>query len=226
MVQSEAAGLRDVHVIRDVNTSQIDLKYDTPAILVASMALTFTVASLWWLNDRSGRLIIFSVMTFSGYITTQKLTIQIPIVVHNTGAKPRVIRALRLQGLDQSGKLFQLDAQTFQMKLEPGNEGMDFAHAFAVSGRSVGTKYVRFATEIVPQLVPRVSIKLVLQGLVAERGTWVGLKTLDIFVRILISSFITLSNNPDHWKPTTLDEGRKHQQAVMKALTERHAPEA
>lgn len=195
-----------------------------PAILVASMALIFTVASFWWLNARSGRLIIFSVMTFSGYITTQKLTIQVPIVVHNTGAKPRVIRALRLQGADQSGKVFQLDAQTFQMKLEPDNEGMDFAHAFAVSGRSVVTKYVRFATENVPQLVPGASTKLVLQGLVDERDTWVGLKTLDIFVGILTSSFITMSNNPDHWKSTTLDEGRKHQQAVMKALIERRAP--
>ena len=188
------------------------------------MALIFTVASFWWLNARSGRLIVFSVVAFAGYITTQKLTVQIPVVVHNTGAKPRVIRALRLQGVDQSGEIFQLEAQTFQMKLEPGNDGMDFAHAFAVGGRSVVTKYVRFSTENVPQLAPGASIKLVLQGLVDERDAWVGLKTLDIFIGILISSFITMSNNPDHWKPTTLDEGRKHQQAVMKALSERSAP--
>ncbi|MDD0858026.1 hypothetical protein NHF46_10075 [Arthrobacter alpinus] len=194
-----------------------------PAILVASMALIFTVASFWWLNARPGRLIIFSVMTFAGYITTQRLTIQVPVVVHNTGAKPRVIRALRLQGVDQSGKLFQIEAQTFQMKLEPSNDGMDFAHAFAVSGRSVVTKYVRFSTVDVPQLVPGASTKLVLQGLVDERDRWVGLKTLDIFVGILISSFITMSNNPDHWDSMTLQEGREHQEVVMKVLRERPA---
>lgn len=159
-----------------------------PAVLIASLPLLFTVASFWWLNARPGRLVFFSITTFAGYISASKLTIQIPVVVHNTGAKPRVIRALRLQGMDVSGKLFHLEAQTFHVKFEPDNSGLDFTHAFSVDGRSVITKYVRFQTEKVPHLVPGAPAKLVLQGLVDENDEWRGLKTFDIFGGILGSS--------------------------------------
>lgn len=192
-----------------------------PGLLVASMALIFTVASFWWLNARSGRLIIYSLMTFAGSITAERLIIQLPVVVHNTGAKPRVIRGLRLQGVDKSGKTFQLEAQTFHPKLEPGGEGSDFIHAFAVQGRSVVTKYVRFLTPNVPLLVPGESVKLVVQSLVDERDVWTDLKTLDIHVGILTDLFITMSNNPDHWKSTTYAKGKAHQEAVMEAVGER-----
>lgn len=194
-----------------------------PAALVASMALIFTVSSFWWLNARPGRLVVYSVMAFAGYITDQTLVIQIPVVAHNTGAKPRVIRALRLQGVDQSNKIFRLQAQTFHTKLQPGNEGTDFVHAYAVDGRSVVTKHVRFSVEDVPLLAPGESVKVVLQALMDEQDSWVGLKTLDIHVGILTSQFITLSNNPDHWNPTTAARGRKHLGRVMELVRERRA---
>ncbi|MDM7991361.1 hypothetical protein [Arthrobacter sp. zg-Y877] len=192
-----------------------------PTVLIASLALIFTVSSFWWLNARPGRLVFYSVTTFGGYINTQSLVIQIPVVVHNTGAKPRVIRELRLEGVDQPGGTFRLEAQTFHKKLGPGGEGSDFVHPFAVNGRSVITKYVRFATDNVPLLVPGESMKLVLQGLVGEGDSWVELKTLDIHVGILVNSFLTMSNNPGHWKTYTLADGREHQEAVMGLLRER-----
>lgn len=191
-----------------------------PAVLVASLALLFTVSSFWWLNARTGRLIFYSVMTFGGFINARSLVIQIPVVVHNTGAKPRVIRALRLQGMDQSNSIFRLAAQTFETKLQPGNDESDFVHAFAVAGRSVVTKYVKFSTKAVPLLEPGKSIKLVLQGLVDESDSWVGLKTLDIHVGTLVESFLTMSNNPDHWQSSTLANGRQHQKALMEYLLE------
>lgn len=191
-----------------------------PTVLIASLALIFTVSSFWWLNARPGRLVFYSVTTFGGYINTQTLVIQIPVVVHNTGAKPRVVRELRLEAIDQTGSTFRLEAQTFQKKLGPDRESEDFVHPFAVNGRSVMTKYIRFATDNVPLLAPGESIKLVLQGLVDEQDNWVDLKTLDIHVGILVSYFITMSNNPAHWKSSTLTDGREHQDAVMGLLRE------
>ena len=192
-----------------------------PAVLVASLALIFTVLSFWWLNARAGRLVFYPVMTFAGYINAQTLVVQIPVVVHNTGAKPRVIRALRLQGVDQSNSVFRLAAQTFETKLDPGNDDSDFVHAFAIDGRSVITKYVKFSTKAVPLLEPGKSIKLVLQGLVDESDRWVGLKTLDVHVGTLTGSFLTMSNNPDHWQSSTVADGREHQEAVMEYLRKR-----
>lgn len=115
---------------------------------------------------------------------------------------------------------FSTAAQTFETKLQPGNDESDFVHAFAVAGRSVVTKYVKFSTKAVPQLEPGKSIKLVLQGLVDESDSWVGLKTLDIHVGTLVDSFLTMSNNPDHWQSSTLASGRQHQEALMEYLLE------
>lgn len=192
-----------------------------PAVLISLMALAFTVLSFWWLNARTGKLIVYSVMTFAGFITAEKLVLQIPVVVHNTGAKPRVIRALRLEGVDQAGNMFGMEAQTFHATLRPGDEMVDFVHAYSISGRSVVTMYVRFSPQDVPLLVPDQSTKLVLQAQVDEQDRWVVLKTLDIYLGLLLGVFITMSNNPRHWTPSTVVRGRQHQEKIMAAVRER-----
>lgn len=211
-----------MHLIRSLlPPCQVHLD-DDPACCSHRLSGTLIHCRVFLVAQRHpGRLVFFSITTFAGFISSSKLIIQIPVVVHNTGAKPRVIRALRLQGMDVNGKLFHLEAQTFHVKFEPGDTGLDFTHAFSVDGRSVVTKYVRFQTEKVPHLVPGAPAKLVLQGLVDEKDEWQGLKTFDILVGILTADFIVMSNHPGHWKQMTLADGLAHQEAIMHRLYER-----
>jgi hypothetical protein len=192
-----------------------------PAVIVAALALIFTVTSFWWLNARTGDLVSYSVTTFAGSIHVDSLVIQLPVVIHNTGAKTRVVRALRLQGMDQSKSLFHLAAQKFETKLESENDGSDFVHAFAIEGRSVITKYIRFSTMETPLLKPGEPIPLVLEGLIDESDIWKGLKTVYINIGTLGASFTTMSNIPDYWQSSALADGRKHQEAVMEYVLER-----
>lgn len=144
------------------------------------------------------------------------IRLQLPIVIHNTGAKPYVIRHLQLQATDADSKVFHMEAHSFQKTLNATEESFeDFAHAYVIPGRSVVTQYVRFRTEGLPHLVPGQPVNFVLRALIDEREKWSGLKTLNIHTGILTNKFTTMSNHPGHWMENTLTDGLDHQQRLM-----------
>lgn len=184
--------------------------------IIAGCALIFTVVSFWWLNERPGKLKVFAVTTFGGFIRLDGLRLQLPIVIHNTGAKPYVIRHLQLRATDADSKVFHMEAQSFQKTLDATDESFeDFAHAYVIPGRSVVTRYVRFTTEELPHLIPGQSSEFVLRALLDEREHWTGLKVLSIHTGILTNKFITMSNHPGHWKKDTQANGLEHQLRLM-----------
>ncbi len=74
----------------------------TPAVIIASCALLFTVTTFWWLNVRRGRLKSFEPHSFAAVINQDIFRVRFPFVFHNTGAVPIVIQNLRLSFLDES----------------------------------------------------------------------------------------------------------------------------
>lgn len=196
--------------------------------IIAGLALVFTVTSFWWLNERPGKLKVFDLVTFAGYMRLDGICLQLPIVIHNTGAKPHVIRYLQLQAVDADSKIFRMEAQSFQKTLDATSTSFeDFAHAYVIPGRSVVTKYVRFASDSLPHLVPGQSVDFVLKVCLDEDKNWRNLKTLHIHVGILINKFITMSNHPGHWKTNTQSLGLKHQEELMflKGVTKYKLPD-
>lgn len=184
--------------------------------LIALMALTFTVGSFWWLHARRGRLKAYSVVTFSGLINPSGIRLHLPIVLYNSGAAPRVVRAMRLRALGADGSVFHLVCQTFNKTLDVNNESFeDFAHAFVVPGRSVVTKYAKF-TAALPSITPGASLSFVLQVRLDESEHWQGIKTLDVHIGLMLGSYNTWSNDQSHWLPSTLEDGRNYQRTLTK----------
>lgn len=182
---------------------------------IAILALAFSIGSFWWIHARKGSLITYPIIVFGGMINNSQLQIRIPVVIHNTGARPAVIRSLQLRYKDAQGNIKVLPSQTFHSAIDPQDSHEDFAHAYVVPGRSVMTKYVRFVQFEKAQLVAGESTDFVLQILRDERKSWSGLKTLNIHTGLLTASLLTMSNDPSHWKDNTLREGRKYQEKLF-----------
>lgn len=184
--------------------------------LIALMALLFTVGSFWWLHARRGTIKSYSVDAFSGMINGEGLRLHLPIVLHNTGAAPRIVRALRLQGVDAEGKILHLPAQSFKKKLDVQEGGFeDYTHAFVVSGRNVTTKFVTFMAKSFTPIRPGKPMAFTLQAQLDENDHWQGIKTLEVHTGLLLSHYNTWSNDESSWQASTLADGTEHQELLM-----------
>ncbi|WP_262851583.1 hypothetical protein [Mumia quercus] len=66
------------------------------AIVIAIAALTFTIASFWWLHARRGRLICTEPHRFTAMVNEAVARLRFPLVLENTGPRPVVIQDLQL----------------------------------------------------------------------------------------------------------------------------------
>lgn len=179
------------------------------------MALAFTVGSFWWLHARPGRLKVYPVVTFSGMISDGGIRLRLPILIHNPGATPQVVRALRLRAVDMDKKVFYMQAQSFHKTLDPKDSFEDFVHAFVVPGRSVATKHIGFSTDHLPHIRPGEAMSFALQVQHYDDERWRGLRTLEIHIGILTNQFIAMSNNPGHWQANKWPNGIRYQHQIM-----------
>ncbi|WP_370932919.1 hypothetical protein [Amycolatopsis sp. cg13] len=113
------------------------------ALTVSICALVFTVFSFWWLNARPGRLKTFPPHTFaSGPERDGRQSILIPLVLHNTGALPIVVRDLRVVVLGEPA-MSALRWERTRPRLRGENDA-DLPATFAVPGRSVTQIFAEF----------------------------------------------------------------------------------
>jgi hypothetical protein len=115
------------------------------AVIVAALALLFTVASFWWIQVRRGRVVSYEPQTYSGYIMSGGFRVRLPLTIYNTGARTLVVVDLRLSFVDQD---VTVPVITFRRTVKPTTGDLeDFAHPFAVPGRSAVSRFVEFGTK-------------------------------------------------------------------------------
>lgn len=139
---------------------------------IASLALLFTIISFWWIHARRGRIISYPIIVFSGYVNKDTLRLRLPIVIHNTGAKPTVVRGLALKYSDASGHTIEMPAEGFHTSVKPGATFEDFMHAYVIPGRTVVTKYVTFKQVGTIDLVPGQPVDFELEVLRDSNTEW------------------------------------------------------
>lgn len=191
------------------------MNIDILSAFVALLALLFSVGSFWWIHARKGSLVSYPVITFSGLIDASELQIRIPVVIYNTGAAPSVIRAMKLTYVGVDKKVHTLQSQTFLKTIDPKDSHSDFVHAFAIPGRTVITKHVKFVEASAPSTAPGKETLFVLQVLRDENAGWTGLRAIRIHTGLLIDRLITMSNDPAHWNVDTLSNGTNYQLALI-----------
>jgi hypothetical protein len=66
-------------------------------MVVAVLALFFTVGSFWWMNARPGRLVSFEPTTYLAQVSRTRTMFGLPLILHNSGATPVVVLAMQLR---------------------------------------------------------------------------------------------------------------------------------
>lgn len=190
-------------------------------VLVAVFALLFTAGSWWWLHARKGRLKVAEVHNFSGYVNADLLSVRLPLLFENTGARPRVIRYLRLHlrtvenqwAYAEAHALFPtLDARD---KDSPGGRS-EYFHAFAVPAFGVETRYVSFRA-VTPPITPGRSVSVSLEELVSS-GNWRVVGTFELHTEVLTSSYVTVSNLEAVWPAGFAGKAFEYQRDVLTSL--------
>ncbi|MEU8750749.1 hypothetical protein AB0C88_09715 [Streptomyces chartreusis] len=145
------------------------------AAFVAACALVFTVASFWWLNARQGRLKSWEPLTFAGAVTVFQSRLRFPVVLYNTGAKPIVVRDLRLAFHDDElASTAPLPWTSSRSHLRPdGNDELKMPAAFAVPGRAAEQLFIEFGTSKPRHFVPDARpYRVTIEALVGHKEGW------------------------------------------------------
>ncbi|MGH2473846.1 MAG: hypothetical protein ACRDIL_01165 [Candidatus Limnocylindrales bacterium] len=147
------------------------------AVIVAALALVFTVASFWWIQVRRGRLVSYEPQTYSGYVMSDGFRFRLPLTIYNTGATTLVVIDLRLRFVDQDATVPVI---TFRRSVKPGtNDVEDFAHPLAIPGRSAVTRFVEFGSKHwVPD--PDTRYRLRVEARTGDDGKWSELVRFEL----------------------------------------------
>ncbi|MFD9003703.1 hypothetical protein ACFV0T_22455 [Streptomyces sp. NPDC059582] len=113
--------------------------------VVSVCALIFTVASFWWINARQGCLKSWEPHSFAAIVHCSLARLRLPLVLHNTGAKPIVVQDLRLTFPDEPASHLPLLWVSSPSRLQPGPEDeAKLPAGFAVAGREAQQLIIEF----------------------------------------------------------------------------------
>ena len=93
----------------------------TSALVVAVVALAFTIGSFWWLNERSGKLQIVGEPRSYSFAATDGLILNLPLVFTNARPGAAVAVNLRLR-LDVPGFPSMVPFIATHVGVKPENE--------------------------------------------------------------------------------------------------------
>lgn len=197
-----------------------------PSVIVACCALLFTVGSFYWLQARKGRLKLYPVTTFSGAAANGKVTLRMPVIIYNTGARPRVVTGVRLRW--QGDGLFRFECHTFRKTVEPTPEDTeDYAHPYVVPGRSVVTKYAHFAGDGFARHLSAESSIFDVEVMLDDQTEWRVLGPVRIHTEIMYSlGYVTYTNNSDLWPAGILSDAQDFRDRLEESRNERAAAAA
>jgi hypothetical protein len=148
------------------------------ALIIAILALFFTIFRFWWMNWRRGRLIIRKPRSYAAVGSEKNvLIIEVPLVFFNNGAIPILVQNLRLSILEESPNPKPLTFVATVEKLGT-SEGRAFASQFPVRARESLLLICEFQRRPGNFLFEAKRYQIELQALIDEEDTW---KTLTFF---------------------------------------------
>ncbi|MFE5028645.1 hypothetical protein ACFRAO_36470 [Streptomyces sp. NPDC056656] len=151
------------------------------ASVVSISALVFTVASFWWINARQGRLETWEPQSFAAICHGSMTRLRLPLVFHNTGAKPIVVQDLMLTFPDEPASHLPLLWTSSPSRLQPGpDEEQELPAGFVVAGRQAQQLFIEFEAPF-SGLVPEArDYKVRIQVRVGHRRGWRSLLTFTL----------------------------------------------
>jgi len=198
----------------------------TPAIVISTCALLFTVGSFWWLYARPGRLRMTEVRVFSAYVQPSRSYLRIPVTLYNSGPRPLVVVDLRLQ-LSSVSHSAPAPSRNFRKSIKTASDDFeDFPHPYVVPGRSVVTTFVEFGAE--PRVMSTGEPATAALSVLVDRKGWSQVGATEVRTDSIgdPGSYITYSNDPAYWPPGQLAKARDALATVRSSLPAASAPPA
>ncbi|MEV6654507.1 hypothetical protein [Streptomyces sp. NPDC051219] len=181
-------------------------------------ALLFTIASFWWLNARQGCLRSWQPHSFAAIVHGSVVRLRLPLVLHNTGAKPIVVQDLRLTFPDEPASHLPLLWTSSPSRLQPGpDEEPELPTGFVVAGRQAQQLFIEFEAPF-SGLVPKArDYKVRIQVRVGHRKGWRSLLTFTLRTNNIIHpDRYTVCNNAP--LELTKEDRRKADAALLELL--------
>ncbi len=170
------------------------------AVLIAILALTFTIVSFWWMNWRKGSIVICDIRTYAAVSSGNILLIELPIIFFNPGALPVMVENLRLSFPDRGGPHTALYFNATVDKLGT-DDGRAFAIPFVVHKGQALVKICEFQRPRSGFKFEEKNYELVIEARTSGIAEWKVVKTFQLKVRdsqlkVLNTIFIVHDNEP------------------------------
>ena len=148
------------------------------AIIISLTALTFTLYSFWWLNWRSGKILVGAPRTYAALVDKEALIIEVPLVLFNSGPKPILVENLKLEIEGESEPLY------FVATVEKlgTDQGRAFATQFPLHGNKAESLICEFQRYPKGFVFTDKEYQLKLKALVNENKEWCCLKEFSLHV--------------------------------------------
>ncbi|MFI8242666.1 hypothetical protein ACIF83_36390 [Streptomyces sp. NPDC085866] len=201
-------------------TDQIASSLFSGGAIVSVCALCFTVASFWWINARQGRLESWEPHSFAAIVHPSRARLRLPLVLHNTGAKPIVVQDLMLTFPDEPASHLPLLWRSSPSRLEPGpGEELKLPAGFAVAGREARQLFVEFEAPFSGFVAEPRNYKVQLRARVGHRKGWRPVLTFTLRAANIIypNQYTVYSNAP---LELTKEDQQKADAALLALLDE------
>jgi hypothetical protein len=220
---SMASTLAHVHI-------QINgLGWPSASVLIACLALAFTIASFWWINARQGQLKSFEPHTFAAVFRQHDLVtlLRFPLVLHNTGAKPIVVQDMRLSFPKESRSDLPLPWRATRSQIKPGgkDDSHEFPAVFSIPGRTALQMFIEFGGPF-PGVIPMArDYQALIEVKLGHRKKWKRLLLFTIRAAHItgIEKYITYSNAPHDLTPEVIAEAQASLESLRKDIEGRSA---
>lgn len=188
------------------------------ASVVSVSALVFTVASFWWLNARQGRLETWEPHSFAAICHGSMVRLRLPLVLHNTGAKPIVVQDLMLSFPDEPASHLPLLWTSSPSRLQPGpDEEPKLPAGFVVGGREAKQLFIEFEAPFTGLVPEARDYKVRIQARVGHRKGWRSLLTFTLrTTNIIFPDRYTVYNNAP--LELTKEDRKKADAAILDLL--------
>jgi hypothetical protein len=191
---------------------QIDgLHWPSASIVVASLALVFTIGSFWWLNGRRGRLKSYEPHSFALGIMPADLVVllRLPLVLYNTGATPIVVQGMRLTFPKEPHPTAPLLWRNTRSQIMPKpDDGHALPAVFSIPGRTAQQMFIEFGGPF-PGVIPKArDYRAVVEVKLGHRKEWKELIMFTIRAAHVtsIDHYIAYSNAPHDLTPEIIAE--------------------
>lgn len=151
--------------------------------------------------ERKGALVVYPPTSF-GYMQSIQdgIIVRLPLVFEATGAKPKVIRNLRLILLDFPDSEPILWSATRDDMLPSAEGRVDEPAGFAVPNRTALEPLIEFRGKFTGYGETRINLKFRLEGIVGQENKWKNLVEFTLYTKEISDSGILRAygnNNPD-----------------------------